>query len=94
MADDKLTPEELQELQELEELEQLEAKEARGELDKTPEQPSLISPTQSAILGATQGISLGFSDEVLAASETGQEVVKDAFNSFLRTFNFLRDDSS
>jgi hypothetical protein len=84
MADDKLTPEELQELQELEELEQLEAKEARGELDKAPEQPSLISPTQSAVLGATQGLTLGFSDEILAASETGQEVVKDAFNSFLK----------
>ena len=94
MADDKLTPQELQELQELEELEQLEAQEARGELDKAPEQPSLISPTQSAALGVTQGVTLGFSDELLAATETGKEVISDAFNSFLNNEMTSNDNPS
>ena len=84
MQDDKLTPAELQELQELEELEKLEAMEARGELDPQPKQPEQMSELQSAALGAAQGVTFGFADEILAATETGQEVITDAVSSFMK----------
>lgn len=88
MQDNNLTPDELKELQELEEraeLAELERKEAGKSVSYGPIESGEqeLTKTQSALLGAAEGLTFGAAPSLVAATETGAQVIKDAYNNFI-----------
>ena len=75
MAEDNLSPEEMQELEELRGLEL--SSDEQSELEELRALEAPASKTETVIAGGLQGLTLGHSDEIAAAVGTAKDVIFD-----------------